>query len=77
MEKLRHQQLNANSNLLNLAKQEISIQVDKESKTFIIQDYGIGMSREEMIDFLGTIARSGKQTVKYIVWNDRFKTIHG
>lgn len=38
---------------------EIVISVDRESKTITIEDNGIGMTRQEAIDNLGTIARSG------------------
>ena len=37
----------------------IRIGVDEESKTITITDNGIGMSRDEVIANLGTIARSG------------------
>jgi len=37
----------------------IRVSVDAESRTLSITDNGIGMSREEVIDNLGTIARSG------------------
>jgi HSP90 family molecular chaperone len=37
----------------------IRIQVDKETRTLTISDTGIGMAREELIENLGTIARSG------------------
>lgn len=37
----------------------VTVDVDKEAGTITISDNGIGMSREEVIDNLGTIARSG------------------
>jgi HSP90 family molecular chaperone len=40
---------------------EISITVDKDAKTITLTDTGIGMSKDEMIDNLGTIARSGSK----------------
>jgi len=38
---------------------KIKVEFDKASKTVTISDNGIGMSREEVINNLGTIARSG------------------
>jgi len=38
---------------------EIQIEVDKEAKTITIRDNGIGMTRDEVIDNIGTIAKSG------------------
>ncbi|MEO0393711.1 MAG: molecular chaperone HtpG [Pseudomonadota bacterium] len=38
---------------------QIHVTVDKGNKTLTIADNGIGMTREELIDNLGTIARSG------------------
>jgi molecular chaperone HtpG len=37
----------------------ISIEVDKDARTLTVVDNGIGMSRDELIDNLGTIAKSG------------------
>ncbi len=37
----------------------VYINVDKEARTITIRDNGIGMSRDEVIDNIGTIARSG------------------
>jgi len=39
----------------------IAISTDKALRTLTIQDTGIGMTRQEMIDNLGTIARSGSK----------------
>lgn len=41
------------------AELKIRIAVDKDVKTITISDNGIGMSRDEVIDNLGTIAKSG------------------
>ncbi len=41
------------------AELQIKVDFDKVGRTITISDNGIGMSREEAIDHLGTIARSG------------------
>lgn len=38
---------------------KIRVEFDKEAKTVTISDNGIGMSRDEVIEHLGTIAKSG------------------
>ena len=38
---------------------EIRVDVDEEAKTLSISDNGIGMSRDDVIENLGTIAKSG------------------
>lgn len=38
---------------------KIHVTVDKEARTISISDNGIGMSRQEVIDHIGTIAKSG------------------
>ena len=46
---------------------EIRIFADEESKTITLQDTGIGMTAEELVSHLGTIARSGsKQWVREV-----------
>ena len=59
LEKRRHFQLTHSSSQSEEASLEILLTVDKEQKQFIIQDSGIGMTEEEMVDLLGTIAKSG------------------
>lgn len=41
------------------AELKIQITADKDARTLVIQDTGIGMTREEAIENLGTIAQSG------------------
>ena len=49
-----------NQNVLDpQAELKIHIKADKEARTLTIQDTGIGMTREEIIENLGTIAQSG------------------
>jgi len=37
----------------------IQIEVDREARTLTVRDNGVGMSREEVISLIGTIAKSG------------------
>ena len=45
------------------AKLAITVALDPEAKLLAIEDNGIGMSRDEMIEALGTIARSDRKSV--------------
>src|SRR6201988_82178 len=38
---------------------QIKISIDKKARTLTVSDNGIGMTRDELIENLGTIARSG------------------
>lgn len=59
IDKLRFASLADESLLEGNADHEIRVEVDKKANTITISDNGIGMSREEVIDHLGTIAKSG------------------
>lgn len=48
-----------NSELAENTNPEIKIEVNPDEKTLSVSDNGIGMSRDELIKFLGTIAKSG------------------
>ena len=45
-------------------KLEINIDYDKENRTLVIEDNGIGMTEEELDKNLGTIAESGSLSFK-------------
>ena len=45
-------------------KFEIRLEVDREARTLTILDNGIGMSREEVINNIGTIAKSGTRELR-------------
>jgi len=61
LEKLRLKQLTEKSIYQGDLPLEIDIATDEEAGTITISDHGIGMSREELTDNLGTIARSGSK----------------
>lgn len=65
IDKLRIEGL-SKSELSELAKNgEIRIELNKDADTMTISDNGIGMSKDELVSYLGTIARSGtKEFVK-------------
>lgn len=58
-DKLRFEALEESSLYENDSELAIRISYDKDNKTVTIADNGIGMSRDEVIEHLGTIAKSG------------------
>ncbi len=60
LEKLRHTQL-TEKDVFGDQALEINVTTDDKAKTLTIQDYGIGMTRAELIENLGTIAHSGSK----------------
>jgi len=61
IEKLRHVQLTEKDVADDSKALEISITTDDKAKTITIEDAGIGMTRAELIENLGTIAHSGSK----------------
>ncbi|TCO77822.1 molecular chaperone HtpG [Chromatocurvus halotolerans] len=59
IDKLRFAALADDKILEGQSDYQIRVEVDKEAATVTITDNGIGMNREEVIDNLGTIAKSG------------------
>ncbi|MDP1594060.1 MAG: molecular chaperone HtpG [Gallionella sp.] len=58
-DKLRFEALHNDSMFENDSELKISLSYDKEARTLTIADKGIGMNRDEVINNLGTIAKSG------------------
>ena len=58
-DKLRFKALSDNELYENDGELRVRLILDKEQKTLTISDNGIGMSRDEIVDHLGTIAKSG------------------
>ena len=58
-DKLRFEALNDGSVYENDAELKVRVSFDASAKTLTITDNGIGMSQQEAIDHLGTIAKSG------------------
>jgi molecular chaperone HtpG len=75
-DKLRFEALASPELLADDTDLGISIEVDKEKRTLSITDNGIGMSREELIDNLGTIAKSGTAEFLHQMTGDKQHDAH-
>ena len=58
-DKLRFEAINNAGLFENDGELKIRVSFDKEARTITIEDNGIGLSREDAIEHLGTIAKSG------------------
>ncbi|WP_328939819.1 molecular chaperone HtpG [Streptomyces tauricus] len=60
LDKLRLESL-TDSSLTDVgpADLHISLEADKDARTLTVRDNGIGMSRDDLVDLIGTIAKSG------------------
>lgn len=75
MEKFRQIRVAGSELVDEYIEPEIHITADKESNTLTIQDFGIGMTEDELIENLGTIARSG--TLEYVKNSENAQNLIG
>jgi molecular chaperone HtpG len=59
LDKLRLEALRKKDLDVDTSDLHIDIEVDKDARTLTIRDNGIGMTRDEVIDLIGTLAKSG------------------
>ena len=75
-DKLRFEALSNSDLYENDGDLKIWIDFDPENKTITVRDNGIGMSREEVITNLGTIAKSGTKEFLAALTQDQTKDAH-
>jgi molecular chaperone HtpG len=61
LNKLKHKSLDYPHYIESYTDFDIKIRSDKSSNTLIIEDSGIGMTKDDLINCLGTIAKSGTE----------------
>ena len=72
-DKLRFRALSDAALYENNGELHVRIATDKEKRTLTISDNGIGMTRDEVIDNLGTIAKSGTKSFLESIGQDQAK----
>ncbi|MFA7400090.1 MAG: molecular chaperone HtpG, partial [Sideroxydans sp.] len=75
-DKLRFEALHNDALYENQSELNIRVSFDKEARTLTIADSGIGMSRDEVIANLGTIAKSGTRDFFSKLSGDQQKDAH-
>jgi len=75
-DRLRFDSISNGALLEDDAELRIHVSYDKGARTITISDNGIGMSRQEVIDHIGTIAKSGTKEFLQTLTSDRAKDAH-
>lgn len=72
-DKLRYEALSDSALYEDSPELKVWVNFNKDRKTITITDNGIGMTREEVVENLGTIARSGTRAFKELLGADQEK----
>ncbi len=75
-DKLRFEAISNDSLLSKDAELKIQIEFDNNDRTITVRDNGIGMSRDEVIQNIGTIAKSGTKEFLEQLTGDQSKDAH-
>jgi molecular chaperone HtpG len=75
-DKLRFEALSNNALYESEPDLKIRIAIDKDARTVTVSDNGIGMSRDEVVANIGTIARSGTREFFKSLTGDQAKDAH-
>nr|MBP6654883.1 molecular chaperone HtpG [Propionivibrio sp.] len=75
-DKLRFEALNNAGLFGDDADLKIRLSLDKEARTLTISDNGIGLTRDEAVEHLGTIAKSGTREFFSALTGDQAKDAH-
>lgn len=76
IDKLRFEAISDSALYENQSNLEIRVSFDKDARTLTISDNGIGMSRDEIVANLGTIAKSGTREFLSHLTGDQKKDSH-
>ena len=75
-DKLRFEALSNDSLYGDDSELKIRVEFDNEARTITVSDNGIGMTRQEVIDHIGTIAKSGTKEFFESLTGDQAKDAH-
>ena len=75
-DKLRFEAISDDSLLSQDAELKIQVEYDKDAQTIKVRDNGVGMNREEIIQNIGTIAKSGTKEFLDQLTGDQSKDSH-